>query len=547
VSKSTHSLPTATTATAFALYARVSTEDQAERQTVQSQLDFLHKYCDLHGFPVAGEYVDDGVSGTVALDRREAGQRLLQDAEAGRFGAVLVYRLDRLGRSLPSLITAHDALASSGVAIRSATEPFDTTTPIGTFLFQLLGSLAQLDRTTITERMSLGRDRVAKGGKYTGGPIPFGYDLDRHNLYVPSERLIPQLGITEADYIRDLFARVGAHETSLVAEARRLTGLGVPRVRRYGGESRRVSERTGGWGASVVGAIVKNPCYKGEARLASRLGTITRPMPPLVDGATWEAAQSALARNRQLATKNAKQHYWLRGLITCGTCGLTFAGTVHSGIRKYRCGGGSGVMVNRPHRCRAKMLRADWIEAAVWDECRRFIMNPGEALAEAQRALRDRLAATTDADERRRSVLSELAGKETERERVLTLFRRGTISDEEAEGQLQAIAKEAGHLREALESMRANSALLEAQEAFLTDSATLLLQLQYELADIERENDWIRKREVIERYVRRITVDTIDNGTRRKEADVRIHLRLKPDPVAVENSTSTHGCTLDTG
>src|SRR4051812_11104393 len=102
-----------------ACYARVSTEDQAERQTITAQTEFLRRYCDLHDLPVAGVYVDDGVSGATALEDRPEGRRLLQDAEDGAFTAVLVYRLDRLGRSLTSLLAAHERLDRAGVAIRS--------------------------------------------------------------------------------------------------------------------------------------------------------------------------------------------------------------------------------------------------------------------------------------------------------------------------------------------------------------------------------------------------------------------------------------------
>src|SRR4051812_13432696 len=181
-----------------AIYARVSTEDQAERATIQSQLDFLRRYVSLHELPVAGEYVDDGISGTVALAGRPEGQRLLIDAEAGRFTAVLVYRVDRLGRDLRALLDAHDALSGSGVAIRSGTEPIDTSSPIGAFIFSLLGSLAELEKSTIAERTSLGRNRVASDGRYTGGPIPLGYDLDAEKRYIASERIVHELGITEA-------------------------------------------------------------------------------------------------------------------------------------------------------------------------------------------------------------------------------------------------------------------------------------------------------------------------------------------------------------
>src|SRR3954464_1852551 len=96
---------------AVALYARVSTEDQAERETIQAQLDFLRRFIDLHVLPVAGEYVDDGISGAVPFAQRPEGRRLLVGAEAGRFGTVLVYRLSRLGRTLRATIDAHDALA----------------------------------------------------------------------------------------------------------------------------------------------------------------------------------------------------------------------------------------------------------------------------------------------------------------------------------------------------------------------------------------------------------------------------------------------------
>jgi site-specific DNA recombinase len=132
------------------LYSRVSTEDQTDRGTIKGQRDFLTNFAQLYGLEVSGEYVDDGFSGTLPLGDRPDGRRLLEDANQGRFGVVLVYRLDRLGRSLSALLEANAALEALGVTIRSATEPFDTSTPIGRFLFQLLGSLAELEKSTIS-------------------------------------------------------------------------------------------------------------------------------------------------------------------------------------------------------------------------------------------------------------------------------------------------------------------------------------------------------------------------------------------------------------
>src|SRR6266511_1017815 len=149
-----------------ALYARVSTEDQAERETIDTQRHFLRNFAKLYSLNVAVEYAEVGVSGTIPLHKRPGGLRLLEDAKAHRFGVVVVYRVDRLGRSLTALLDAHTALNQMGVTIRSATEPFDTATPIGKFMFQLLGSLAELDRANTLEKFTLGRDRVVPGGRW---------------------------------------------------------------------------------------------------------------------------------------------------------------------------------------------------------------------------------------------------------------------------------------------------------------------------------------------------------------------------------------------
>ena len=109
-----------------AAYLRVSSEDQAERGTIENQADFAAKYCDLHQLDIVEWYRDDGVTGTIPLEMREEGRRLLEDAKAGRFELLLIYRLDRLGRSARIILNAVYDLEQHGVKIRSMTEPFDT-------------------------------------------------------------------------------------------------------------------------------------------------------------------------------------------------------------------------------------------------------------------------------------------------------------------------------------------------------------------------------------------------------------------------------------
>jgi site-specific DNA recombinase len=435
-------------------------------------------------------------------------------------------------------------LSECGVAIRSATEPFDTSSPIGSFLFQLLASLAELEKSTISERTSRGRDRVTKNGKWTGGPIPFGYDLDDKGLLIASERIVESLAVTEAALVANVFARVARGDGTINSEYQRLNTLGVPREMRYGGEKARSRVNANGWQFSSLHQLLHNPIYKGEGVLDSRFGRVMCPAPVLVDAATWEAAQSAMTRNRTMATRNAKRDYPLRGLIRCENCGRNYGGAYFAGQRRYRCGGGTRShpgQDGRPERCFGKHLRADWLEDAVWQECRTFILNPGDALDEARRKLRERMADSTRFDAERRATLQTLAEKETERERILTMYRKGKIDEAEAETQLDAIAKEAGQLRELLESMRAQAALIDASEAFLTESATLLAQLRGELAEIDATDNQARKRAVIERYVRQITVETRRVGPRKLEANVGIFLRLKPAPIAIETTSARRG------
>ena len=81
-----------------AIYARVSTEDQKERQSIETQIEHAKQYCQREGYFIADFYCDDGVSGTIPFEEREAAKRLLREAREGKFKTVLVYKIDRIGR-----------------------------------------------------------------------------------------------------------------------------------------------------------------------------------------------------------------------------------------------------------------------------------------------------------------------------------------------------------------------------------------------------------------------------------------------------------------
>jgi site-specific DNA recombinase len=429
-----------------------------------------------------------------------------------------------------------------GVTIRSATEPFDTGTAIGKFLFQLLGSLAELEKSTIIERMTMGRDRVAREGKWTDGPVPFGYDISDQNCLIPSQRVVPMTGQTESDIVRSIFRRMADGSTTPL-ECQRLNAMGVPTERRYSnGRIVTVGER---WLPTRVIKMLRSTTYYGIHIYKSKHGSISREVPALVDRATWDAAIDQVVRNRRFNGRYSEYPRLLRGLITCD-CGFTYIGiTRRDGKTRlkagepshwYRCNRQS--MAYRPNgepRCYGKMLKQAWIEDLVWADCRSFIQDPAAALEEARRELRERLRQSTAVEESRRQVSELLRGKETERERIMTLYRRGRANLGDTETQLDAINQEAAELQAMLGAMRAQQELAESFETQLTDATTLLVTLREQLAEIEQSNDIEAKRKVVELLVAGITVRTEGRGTR-KIAQVSINYRFSP-PRAVEGTS----------
>ena len=148
-----------------ALYVRVSTLGQHP----ENQLLALRKYAEARGLEVLTEYVDVGQSGGKAS--RPALDRLMMDARRRKFNIVLVARLDRLARSLKQLVMTLDELRELDIAFVSLQEAFDTSTSTGILLFQVVGAIAEFERSLIRERIALGLERARAQGKTIGRPL----------------------------------------------------------------------------------------------------------------------------------------------------------------------------------------------------------------------------------------------------------------------------------------------------------------------------------------------------------------------------------------
>jgi len=148
-----------------ALYARVST---LTGQNPELQLRELREFTVRRGWEIAGEYVDQGVSGS--KESRPQLNRLLADARKRRFDVIAVWKLDRFGRSLKHLVMTLADLESLGIAFVSLRDSFDLSTPSGRLLFQLVGAMAEFERALIQERVRAGLKNAKAKGRKLGRP-----------------------------------------------------------------------------------------------------------------------------------------------------------------------------------------------------------------------------------------------------------------------------------------------------------------------------------------------------------------------------------------
>jgi DNA invertase Pin-like site-specific DNA recombinase len=151
--------------TLVALYARVST---LNNQDPEMQLAELREYAARRGWQIVEEFTDQGVSGS--KESRPALNRLMADACRRRFDAILVWKIDRFGRSLKHLVNSLAELAALGVAFISLRDNLDLSTPSGRLMFQIIGAMAEFERALIQERVRAGLRNARAKGKRLGRP-----------------------------------------------------------------------------------------------------------------------------------------------------------------------------------------------------------------------------------------------------------------------------------------------------------------------------------------------------------------------------------------
>ena len=537
---------------AIAIYARVSTEEQRERQSIETQYELGQSFCKVQNLPVYRVYGDNGVSGTIPLDRRPEGSQIFRDARLGKFDEVLVYKLDRLARDARHTLNAVAELEKMGVRVRSMTESFDTSNATGKLMMTMLAGFAAHEHSVIKERSLDGTNRVARAGAWLGGIVPYGYRKTGEKAtarLVVSDEPIPGLDLTEADVVRMIFRMATVERRSCHYIAARLTELRVPcayrRDDRLVLRGKRRQRTSGLWRPARVRNLIISSTYKGVHEYGKRSRTkgrktISRPVPAIVDEKTWSKAQENLHANFLFGKRNACNHYLLRGLMKCACCNLTYIGVANvrpSGKREfyYRCNGNQGargLYGAHGERCPSKAVRGEALEEMVWGDVLEFLRKPSVVIERLQARMRDEAGDATKNRERLRRLRGLLEGKAEERNKVVGLYRRGRLNDAELDQQVEEVDKDAAGLAAQIEEMEAKLGGTDSNGAVLEGAEALLTRLRKRL---DQPLTFERKRQLVELLVGGIRIETIRDGAKRENV-VTVSYRF---PSAVEVCTDT--------
>lgn len=303
-----------------AVYIRWSTDDQGEGTTLQTQLERCRHYLASQGWRFRDEllYIDDGYSGGT-LDRPGL-TRLRADVAEGRIQCVVVYKIDRLSRSVVDIVQLVLREWEGRCFIKSASEEVNTLSPAGKMFFYILVSFAEYERSLIRERTLAGKVKRAEQGLNPGFRPPFGL---RRGEATGSFALVP----AEARQVRQAFQWCAAGLTP-AAIARRWQAAGALR-------------RGSPWTAQAVRRILRNPAYtgalvygrsgRGRPQAPPRHARVEGALPAIVSPELWEQVQRRLERRRQQTP--ARLTPLLAGLARC-PCGAPM-GVKRAGSRQY--------------------------------------------------------------------------------------------------------------------------------------------------------------------------------------------------------------------
>lgn len=293
------------------IYLRVSTEEQAkEGFSIHAQKEKLTSYAKVNDWKIVDYYIDDGISAKNIKDRPNI-NRLIEDVKNGKVNNVLVYKLDRLTRSVKDLINLIEIFEEYKCSFNSLTEKLDTTNAVGRMFIKIIGIFAEFERENLAERVSFGYEQKTREGNYTNTQGVNGYDyiVGKGNLVVNKE---------EEKIVKQIY-EMYLNGSSMLKIAKTFNTEKVP------------SKRGGYWSQSTIKSILTNPLYVGKIRYGvskkheNRAFEVDGKQETIIDEDTFNRVQELITKRKKYNSKKyPSENAYFATALRCAKCGARF-------------------------------------------------------------------------------------------------------------------------------------------------------------------------------------------------------------------------------
>lgn len=510
-----------------ALYARVSTDSQAQTDTIASQISALENRILEDGYKLFEQlkFIDNGYSGSNLI---RPGLEMLRDkVSTGELDKIYIHSPDRLSRKYAYQMILLEEFQNAGVEVIFLNFQSNDN-PESQLLLQMQGMIAEYERTKILERSRRGKIFAAKKGfaNALGGSAPYGYRYI--DAYSGGGRAQYQINEHEVDVVRKIYHWVGYERLSISKVRDNLHSLNIPSPK---GNPR--------WNNASIYRVLSNPTYKGQAAFGKTKGCprlpilrpqknatnharsyrsvhrtdeqawIYIPVPPIVTEDLFAIVQEQLEENKKtVRVRQGGARNLLQGLVVCKRCHYAYCGTdvrtkKKTGITNnyYRCGGTHTYHFDGSRSCDNKSIRTDVLDTAVWEEVKFLLNDPNRLINEYRRRMEELEKSPKDQtieflEKQQNKIKSGIS-------RLIDSYTQEHINKEEFEPRIKVLKQNLKAIEEQNEKLKEQKSLKKELTLIVTNLEDFSARIKSGLDSV----DWMTKRDILRALVKRIEIN----------------------------------------
>lgn len=476
------------------IYIRYSSENQRDGYSIEYQKEECIKYLNANNYELIEVYIDEAVSGK-STDNRNSFFKLLADVKKGICDAVVVYKYSRFARNLMEARLYHHQIEKAGVKLISAMEQIDDSTPEGRMMRNIIMTMDEYYSDNLSTFVQSSMYTAAKKGKYLGGILPFGFNVDEEGNFIENKK--------EADVIRRIFDL-------------RANGVQPADILRIFKEEGITSRDNKPFTQQLLNKVVRSEKYIGTYSYKVKGYDpikIPNAFEPIIDIDTWNKVQIEIDKNKgkQIKPRKRKYVYPLTGLIYCAICGEPFTGNSKGTIRKgtneplqyYTCRGQDKLQI-----CKNGSIDKHVLEEYVFSKIKELILQENliDDIANNVFKIIENNQDKSNPEDDISNLQKEIKSLEKKQETLLELMLEGELSKDLLNKKTNQINEELSILKKSLLVKEHNARSVIT----LDDIKSFLVKTMNEL---EKADDIVKKA-VASQFIDKIIVSKDDINVR---------------------------------